>query len=174
MYSHPWRQSCGFRSALTHRPRRILPLLYSRNRRATGLPHSTHTREGATLAAAAGACRCCCCCSATLTLPFIDTVSAELPPAILDNNKTATAVPAAARLCGGIRGRRWHLRGVIWFRSVVTPSQALDAPRSLHAGTMESYQEAIRAIEKERLNFLSKIDLVQPSFEEQHQLEVRT
>eukprot|EP00752_Nemacystus_decipiens_P003446 g3182.t1 len=36
---------------------------------------------------------------------------------------------------------------------------------------MESYQEAIRAIEKERLNFLSKIDLVQPSFEEQHQLE---
>lgn len=37
---------------------------------------------------------------------------------------------------------------------------------------MKGFQEAIRAIEKERLNFLNKIDLVQPSFEEQHQLEV--
>lgn len=40
------------------------------------------------------------------------------------------------------------------------------------AGTMECYQEAMRAIEKERLNFLNRIDLVQPSFEEQHRLEV--
>lgn len=38
---------------------------------------------------------------------------------------------------------------------------------------MEGYQEAMRVIERERINFLNKIDLVQPSFEEQHQLEVR-
>ncbi|CAM9153994.1 unnamed protein product, partial [Ectocarpus sp. 13 AM-2016] len=36
---------------------------------------------------------------------------------------------------------------------------------------MECYQEVMRAIERERINFLDKIDLVQPSFEEQHQLE---
>ncbi|CAM9620961.1 unnamed protein product, partial [Hapterophycus canaliculatus] len=36
---------------------------------------------------------------------------------------------------------------------------------------MEVYQEAMRAIERERINFLEKIDLVQPSFDEQHQLE---
>ncbi|CBN76153.1 hypothetical protein Esi_0361_0018 [Ectocarpus siliculosus] len=36
---------------------------------------------------------------------------------------------------------------------------------------MECYQEAMRAIERERINVLNKIDLVQPSFEEQHQLE---
>lgn len=38
--------------------------------------------------------------------------------------------------------------------------------------TMEAYRKVVRDIEKERTNFLSKIDLVQPSFEEQHQLEV--
>lgn len=37
---------------------------------------------------------------------------------------------------------------------------------------MEHYRTVMRGIEKERANFLSKIDLVQPSFEEQHQLEV--
>lgn len=37
---------------------------------------------------------------------------------------------------------------------------------------MESYRRVVREIEKERANFLSRIDLVQPSFEEQHQLEV--
>ncbi|CAM9291064.1 unnamed protein product, partial [Ectocarpus sp. 4 AP-2014] len=42
---------------------------------------------------------------------------------------------------------------------------------STTARTMECYQEAMRAIEQERINFLNKIDLVQPSFEEQHQLE---
>ncbi|CAN0403296.1 unnamed protein product, partial [Ectocarpus sp. 12 AP-2014] len=36
---------------------------------------------------------------------------------------------------------------------------------------MECYQEVMRAIERERINFLNKIDLVQSSFEEQHQLE---
>lgn len=44
---------------------------------------------------------------------------------------------------------------------------------STTARTMECYQESMRAIERERINFLNKIDLVQPSFEEQHQLEVR-
>ncbi|CAM9211503.1 unnamed protein product [Scytosiphon promiscuus] len=39
------------------------------------------------------------------------------------------------------------------------------------ADTMEVYQEAMKAIERERINFLNKIDLVQPSFDEQHQLE---
>lgn len=38
---------------------------------------------------------------------------------------------------------------------------------------MESYWNAMRDIEKERADFLGKIDLAQPSFEEQHQLEVR-
>lgn len=39
---------------------------------------------------------------------------------------------------------------------------------------MEVYQKAMQAIERERINFLDKIDLVQPSFDEQHQLEVTT
>lgn len=38
---------------------------------------------------------------------------------------------------------------------------------------MERYRREIETIERERINFLNKIDLVQPSFEEQHQLEVR-
>lgn len=38
---------------------------------------------------------------------------------------------------------------------------------------MESYRKAVSDIERERENLLEKIDLVQPSFEEQHQLEVR-
>lgn len=38
---------------------------------------------------------------------------------------------------------------------------------------MERYRREMEAIETERINFLNKIDLVQPSFEEQHQLEVR-
>lgn len=37
---------------------------------------------------------------------------------------------------------------------------------------MEHYRKAMRDIEKERANFLAKIDLVKPSFEEQHQLDV--
>lgn len=38
---------------------------------------------------------------------------------------------------------------------------------------MERYRREMETIERERINFLNKIDLVQPSFEEQHQLEVR-
>ena len=38
---------------------------------------------------------------------------------------------------------------------------------------MERYRREMETIEGERINFLNKIDLVQPSFEEQHQLEVR-
>eukprot|EP00904_Undaria_pinnatifida_P013976 jgi/Undpi1/9709/HiC_scaffold_27.g12165.m1 len=36
---------------------------------------------------------------------------------------------------------------------------------------MERYRRQMEAIERERINFLNKIDLIQPSFEEQHQLE---
>ena len=46
-------------------------------------------------------------------------------------------------------------------------------PREEPAMAMERYRREIEAIERERINFLNKIDLVQPSFEEQHQLEVR-
>ena len=52
------------KTRLTHRPKRMLPLLYSRNKRATGLPHSTQTKDSS-----AGAC-----CSAKLAPPFMDTV----------------------------------------------------------------------------------------------------
>lgn len=38
---------------------------------------------------------------------------------------------------------------------------------------MERYRRQMEAIERERINFLNKIDLIQPSFEEQHQLEVK-
>lgn len=37
---------------------------------------------------------------------------------------------------------------------------------------LEYYRESMADIERERANFLEKIELVQPSFEEQHQLEV--
>lgn len=41
------------------------------------------------------------------------------------------------------------------------------------AMAMERYRREMETIERERINFLNKIDLVQPSFEEKHQLEVR-
>lgn len=37
---------------------------------------------------------------------------------------------------------------------------------------MEHYRVTMRNIEKERAKFLAKVDLVQPSFQEKHQLEV--
>lgn len=50
----------------------MLPLLYSRNSRATRLPHSTQTKDGAVIPVV----------SARLALPWVDTVSI-LPTAIL-------------------------------------------------------------------------------------------
>lgn len=51
-------------------------------------------------------------------------------------------------------------------------ADGVETGRTPTSTAMEHYREAMRDIEKERANFLAKIDLVKPSFEEQHQLEV--
>lgn len=48
-----------------------------------------------------------------------------------------------------------------------------DATRGDAVMAMEHYRVTMRNVENERANFLAKIDLVQPSFQENHQLEVQ-